>query len=87
MLRDVTRSYVSNEAEPVTTLAKRFGMSDAGFAKMCRRLKVPIQPRGYWARRKAAHPTTRTPLPALTGGRVWLTEGIKKASRRAAEKP
>lgn len=50
-------------SEPLTKLAKRFGISDVGFAKACRRANVPVPPRGYWARLAAGQPLDRTPLP------------------------
>ena len=35
---------------PMQKLAVEFGFSDRGFAKLCRRYKVPVPTRGYWAR-------------------------------------
>lgn len=35
-------------SEPVTKLAKEFGLSDVGFAKLCKRNEIPRPPRGYW---------------------------------------
>jgi hypothetical protein len=38
-------------SEPMITLAKRFGLSDVGLAKVCRKLEVPRpEQRGYWPR-------------------------------------
>jgi hypothetical protein len=36
--------------EPMRTLAPKFGLSDVGLAKLCRRVGVPLPPMGYWAR-------------------------------------
>ncbi|MBI5546934.1 MAG: hypothetical protein HY901_23880 [Deltaproteobacteria bacterium] len=52
-------------AEPVRTVAQRYGVSDVAFAKMCRRLKVPLPGRGYWAKKQAGRPPRRPALPAL----------------------
>jgi hypothetical protein len=34
-------------------LAENFGLSDVGLAKICDRHRVPIPPRGYWAKKNA----------------------------------
>lgn len=52
-------------SEPIRTLAKRYGLSDVGLAKTCRRPKVPLPGRGYWAKSAAGHPVKRMPLPGL----------------------
>ena len=49
---------------PVTKLAKRYGLSDVGFAKICKKYNIPRPPRGYWARRQAGEKVKRTPLPS-----------------------
>ncbi len=36
--------------EPMSSLARRYNISDVGLAKVCRKLNVPIPPRGYWAK-------------------------------------
>jgi hypothetical protein len=50
---------------PATRLAKEWGFSDTWLKKECRRLKVPMPPRGYWAERKAGKPVSRPRLPML----------------------
>lgn len=55
-------------SEPVEKLAKRWGMSDRGLAKACARLKVPVPPRGYWAKRQHGYSPRRPALPALRPG-------------------
>lgn len=50
-------------SEPMIQLAKRFGLSDVGLAKACRRAAIPVPERGYWAKRQAGKPTARQPLP------------------------
>ena len=37
-------------SEPMWTLAQRFGLSDVGLAKTCRRFRIPVPSRGYWLR-------------------------------------
>jgi hypothetical protein len=36
---------------PVTQLAKEYGLSDVGFAKICKKHDIPRPPMGYWARK------------------------------------
>ena len=49
--------------EPVTKVARRFGLSDVGLRKICKKHDIPTPPLGYWA--KLAHGKTvrQTPLP------------------------
>ena len=35
---------------PAIQLALKYGISDVGLAKVCRRHRIPRPPRGYWAR-------------------------------------
>jgi hypothetical protein len=35
-------------SEPMHRLGKQIGISDAAIAKHCRRLGIPLPPRGYW---------------------------------------
>lgn len=52
-------------AQPVAQLAPAWGISDVGLAKACRRLQVPLPPRGYWAKVRAGKRPRRTRLPRL----------------------
>jgi len=55
-------------AEPVTRLAKRWGVSDVAVAKWCRKLNVPRPGRGYWARAQAGHKGGKRALPPARAG-------------------
>jgi len=48
---------------PLTQLARQFGISDVGLAKICKKLRVPRPPVGYWAKVKHGKKVAR---PALT---------------------
>lgn len=48
---------------PITRLSKEYGLSDVGFAKICKKHNIPRPPRGYWARKAAGQRVTRLPLP------------------------
>ncbi len=50
-------------ATPMSRLAKDFGLSDSGLAKICRRENIPRPPRGYWAKHAVGKAPKQTPLP------------------------
>jgi hypothetical protein len=52
---------------PVTQLAQEFGLSDVGVAKACRKMKIPVPSRGYWAKIQAGQHPPKTPLPNIGG--------------------
>lgn len=43
-------------------------MSDAALAKGCRRAKIPVPPRGYWAKKRAGKGVRVPQLPELPPG-------------------
>lgn len=67
MYYDSTREalYKLVWSESTRTLSKRFGISDVGLAKACRRANIPTPDRGYWARIAAGQGCEKTPLPPL----------------------
>lgn len=48
-------------AEPMRTVAARYGVSDVRLAVICGQLQIPKPPRGYWAQRAAGHKGVPTP--------------------------
>ncbi len=44
---------------PILQLAKQYGISDVGLAKICKKMKIPRPPRGYWAKRSYGQPTIK----------------------------
>jgi hypothetical protein len=55
---------------PISTASRRYGFSDNGLRKICKKLSVPTPPRGYWAKhRRRPQPPT---LPVAKEG--WPTE-------------
>lgn len=50
-------------AEPMQRLAKRFGISDVGLAKICKAAHIPLPPRGYWAKVEAGQSPPKAVLP------------------------
>ena len=52
-------------AEPMTVVSKRYGMSDNGLRKICRKLEVPFPPAGYWAKVRAGQSVPKPDLPKV----------------------
>ncbi len=52
-------------ATPMAKLAKKYGISDVGLAKVCRKLAIPVPGRGYWAKKEVGQTVQKIPLPAL----------------------
>ena len=48
--------------KPVRTLAKEWGLSDVGLAKVCRRYDIPLPPLGHWAKVAVGRGMRRPPL-------------------------
>jgi hypothetical protein len=63
------REALYNEvwSEPMTTVSKRYGMSDNGLRKHCKTLGIPMPSLGYWAKVQAGQTVPRTDLPKVTG--------------------
>ena len=53
--------------EPVLILASRYGISNVGLAKICRKHAIPQPGRGYWQKLRAGKRVKRTPLPPIGG--------------------
>lgn len=65
-------------AEPMLRLAQRYGISGVALAKICRKMDVPVPPRGYWARKEFGN---APPRPALPAPREGLRESVTIAKR------
>lgn len=65
LMRKYDREKLYREvwSEAIQHVAKRYGLSDVGLAKICQRLLVPRPPRGYWAKRAAGKAVP--PIPEL----------------------
>jgi len=63
----ITREELYNFVwdQPLTKLAKRFGLSDVGLAKQCKFAQIPLPGRGHWMKIEAGHTIKQTPLPPL----------------------
>jgi hypothetical protein len=57
---------------PMRKLAVEYGISDAGLAKVCRKLQIPLPGLGHWTKIQCGHQIPRPPLPAVEGLRPVL---------------
>ena len=55
-------------SEPMSHLARRYGISDVALAKICRKTDVPHPLVGYWQRKKAGYNIPQPVLPPLRRG-------------------
>lgn len=55
--------YAEVWKEPVSIVAKRYGISDVALRKICLKLGVPVPPLGYWAEVAAGQQPRVTKLP------------------------
>lgn len=75
-------------SEPMRTLARRFGISDVGLAKACRRHQIPRPHRGYWQQRQHGKAVRQMALPPLKPDEKNLdicTLGSANRRRKQAE--
>jgi hypothetical protein len=49
----------------MSKVSKRDGISDVGLAKVCRKLDIPVPPRGYWARIAHGKEVTKPSFSAI----------------------
>ena len=55
---------------PVSKVAETYGISDVALAKVCRKLKIPMPGRGYWAKKTAGYTVKTLPLPSFKNAPV-----------------
>lgn len=62
----LTRQQLYDRAwtTPLDTLAKELGLSGRGLGKLCARHRVPVPPRGHWAKKAAGKRVSQPSLPA-----------------------
>lgn len=70
---------------PMTKLAREFQLSDRGMAKLCQRGRIPVPPRGYWAKLAAGRAANQTPLPERVAGQSEWVVVAPKGSAYGAE--
>jgi len=72
---------------PMQKLAREFGLSDVGLAKLCRRYQIPVPGRGYWRRPETGQTLARSPLPEIkeTGSRMEIIKIFSREHERRDE--
>ncbi len=70
-------------AEPMVKVAKSYGLSDRGLAKICQRNDIPRPPRGYWAKKAVGIDVERSRLPRPNSNDIIL---IQASGYQAAPK-
>ena len=58
---DREKLYEQVWSQPMRTVAQAYAVSDVWLAKVCRRLKMPVPGRGYWAKKAAGMKVGRRP--------------------------
>lgn len=69
-------------AEPVSTVAKRYGVSDVALRKACKKMDVPLPGRGYWAKIQAGHKPRRAKLPPTSGPTQIIRRIVQSTPRK-----
>src|SRR5215469_7321148 len=72
-------------SQPISTIAPQFGISDVGLAKTCRRERIPIPERGYWAKIQAGKSPSRIPLSPRGPGEIGIVSIGDRGSWRKPE--
>lgn len=69
-MRLVPREELFEQAwkKPMSHLAAEYGITGTGLAKICRKHKIPLPPRGYWAKIAAGHKISKAMLPPRKEG-------------------
>ena len=57
--------YLEVWSQPLTKLAKKYHISNVMLGKICRKLKIPLPGRGYWAKKEFGKTVKQPPLPAV----------------------
>lgn len=72
---------------PVVQLAKRYGLSDVGLAKVCGRHQVPRPGLGYWAKKQHGKDEPRPELPALDDPKLQVVVLTERPTSEASGEP
>ena len=65
-------------SNPLRQLAKEYGLSDVGLAKICRRNNVPLPPAGHWVKVAHGYTPRKPPLPPAEQGQSEVIEIIPR---------
>lgn len=68
--------------EPVTHVAKKYGVSNVAIKKICKSMNIPTPPNGYWAKLMNGKEVEKIPLPPASDG-LSIKYGIKPLNPNA----
>jgi hypothetical protein len=68
-------------SKPMSSLAKEWGISDVGLAKICRRYNIPRPGLGHWARKQHGYNPIQPPLPQMEGEAIIEIHSVRKQDR------
>lgn len=71
----------------MTKVAPRFGLSDVGLAKVCKRYNIPRPPVGYWAQKQFGKQPAQTPLPEASQDSRSISFLEEERQKPAAAEP
>ena len=60
--------YAAVWGEPKQQLARKLGISDVALGRACKRMRIPVPGRGYWARLSSGQRVSKLALPRLRSG-------------------
>jgi hypothetical protein len=78
-LRESLREEVWKD--PVRVVARRYGISDVALAKRCKRLGIPVPPRGHWMKVRANPSVSDGPAASAP-----LSNRVNQQTKRATAK-
>jgi len=70
--------YAQVWLEPMTILSEKYGISNVGLKKICKKLNVPVPGIGYWQRKKCGQQVMQTPLLKLSDPSAMKSYTIEK---------
>ncbi len=65
-------------SEPMSSLSKKYKISDAGLRKICIGMSIPLPRAGHWENLRAGEPVSITPLPTTYDGEPSATLTLRK---------
>ncbi len=68
-------------SQSISSLAKEWGISDVGLAKICKRYSIPRPGLGYWARKQHGYNPIQPPLPQLKEESIIEIKPVNAQSR------
>jgi hypothetical protein len=68
-------------SQPARIIAKEWGISDIGLAKICKRHNIPRPGLGHWARKQHGYNPIQPPLPQMKEESIIEIQPVKKQNR------